>query len=81
MARSAFPDLVVRQAHHEVSLGAVATSPTEVLVAELRARATALGFDSFGIAPSDARPDLPEKLNAALAAGWHGDMEWMAETA
>ena len=56
-------------------------SDTEKLVAELRARATALGFDSFGIAPADARPDLPEKLNAALAAGWHGDMAWMAETA
>jgi epoxyqueuosine reductase len=54
---------------------------TEKLVAELRARASALGFDSFGIAAADARPDLPEKLNAAIAAGWHGDMEWMAETA
>ncbi|MBE0578284.1 tRNA epoxyqueuosine(34) reductase QueG [Devosia sp.] len=53
----------------------------ETLVAELRARAAALGFDSFGIAPADARPDLPAKLNAALAAGWHGDMDWMAETA
>ncbi|MHA6689459.1 tRNA epoxyqueuosine(34) reductase QueG [Devosia sp. A449] len=41
----------------------------------------ALGFESFGIAPADARPDLPEKLNAALAAGWHGDMAWMEETA
>ncbi|WP_316357653.1 tRNA epoxyqueuosine(34) reductase QueG [Devosia sp.] len=62
-------------------MGAVATSPAEILVAELRARAAALGFDSFGIAPADARPDLPAKLNAALAAGWHGDMDWMAETA
>ena len=53
----------------------------ENLVAELRARAKTLGFDSFGIAPADARPDLPDKLNAALAAGWHGDMDWMAETA
>jgi epoxyqueuosine reductase len=53
----------------------------EKLVAELRSRAAALGFDSFGIAPADARPDLPEKLNAALAAGWHGDMEWMEDTA
>jgi epoxyqueuosine reductase len=50
-------------------------------VAELRTRAKALGFDAFGIAPADARPDLPEKLNAALDAGWHGDMEWMATTA
>ena len=52
----------------------------EKLVAELRSRALALGFDSFGITPADARPDLPEKLHAALAAGWHGDMDWMAET-
>jgi epoxyqueuosine reductase len=51
------------------------------LVAELKARATALGFGSFGIAPADARPDLPEKLNQALAEGWHADMDWMAETA
>jgi len=57
------------------------TLAPDKLVAELRARATALGFDSFGIAAADARPDLPEKLNAALAAGWHGDMAWMAETA
>jgi epoxyqueuosine reductase len=53
----------------------------EKLVAELRVRAKALGFDSFGIAPASARPDLPEKLRHALDAGWHGDMEWMAETA
>jgi len=59
----------------------ISSISTEKLVAELRARATALGFDSFGIAPADARPDLPEKLNAALAAGWHGDMDWLAETA
>ncbi|MEO8684096.1 MAG: tRNA epoxyqueuosine(34) reductase QueG [Devosia sp.] len=52
-----------------------------MLIAELRARATALGFDSFGIAAASSRPDLPAKLNAALDAGWHGDMDWMAETA
>ena len=57
------------------------TPSPDKLVAELRARAKALGFDSFGIAPATARPDLPEKLQAALDAGWHGDMEWMAETA
>lgn len=56
------------------------TSPAAV-VNELRARAKTLGFDAFGIARATARPDLPEKLNAALAAGWHGDMAWMAETA
>ncbi|MET3927279.1 epoxyqueuosine reductase [Devosia sp. 2618] len=61
-------------------MSAAIPSP-EVIVAELRARAAALGFGSFGIAAADARPDLPEKLNAAIAAGWHGDMEWMAEHA
>ena len=59
----------------------ISISDPQKLVAELRARALALGFESFGIAPADARPDLPAKLNAALAEGWHGDMEWMEETA
>jgi epoxyqueuosine reductase len=57
-----------------------ASADPDKLVAELRSRAAALGFDSFGIAAADARPDLPEKLIAAIAAGWHGDMDWMAET-
>jgi epoxyqueuosine reductase len=48
---------------------------------ELRARARALGFDAFGITSADARPDLKHKLDVALAEGWHGDMDWMAETA
>ena len=51
------------------------------LLPDLRARAKVLGFDAFGIAAADARPDLPEKLRTALARGWHGEMEWMAETA
>jgi epoxyqueuosine reductase len=50
------------------------------IVTELQHRAEALGFSAFGIAPADARPDLPEKLHHALVAGWHGDMDWMAET-
>ncbi|MHA6299698.1 tRNA epoxyqueuosine(34) reductase QueG [Devosia sp. CAU 1758] len=58
----------------------MADASTEKLIAELRARAEALGFDAFGIAPADARPDLPEKLRLALAEGWHADMDWMAET-
>lgn len=53
----------------------------ERLIAELRARAQSLGFDAFGIAAADARPDLPAKLGEALARGWHGDMAWMVETA
>lgn len=56
------------------------TTPPLALVEELRRRAKALGFDAFGIAPADGRPDLREKLAHALAAGWHGGMDWMAET-
>jgi epoxyqueuosine reductase len=48
---------------------------------EIRARAKTLGFDAFGVTSADARPDLRDKLGAALAAGWHGDMAWMAERA
>jgi epoxyqueuosine reductase len=55
--------------------------PDAALVAELKTRAAALGFDAFGIARTDARPDLPEKLAHALAEGWHADMDWMEETA
>ena len=59
----------------------IAPPSSQTLVAELRTRAAALGFDSFGVAAADARPDLPEKLRLALEAGWHGDMDWMADTA
>ena len=48
---------------------------------EVRARARSLGFDAFGITSADARPDLREKLEAALTAGWHGGMEWLADRA
>ncbi|WP_375598804.1 tRNA epoxyqueuosine(34) reductase QueG [Devosia sp. Naph2] len=58
----------------------MAQAGTEMLVTELKTRAQALGFDAFGIASADARPDLPEKLHTALAQGWHADMDWMAET-
>jgi len=51
------------------------------VTAELRARATALGFDALGITNADARPDLKDKLDAALARGWQEGMEWMADTA
>jgi epoxyqueuosine reductase len=52
----------------------------QAFVAELRRRAHALGFDAFGITGAEARPDLKVKLEAALAAGYHGDMSWMEET-
>ncbi len=47
----------------------------------LRDQALALGFDAVGFAPADAFEGLRERLNAFLAAGYHGDMGWMAETA
>jgi epoxyqueuosine reductase len=53
---------------------------TADLIAELEARARSLGFDAFGIARADARPDLPEKLHLALEKGYHASMDWMAET-
>jgi epoxyqueuosine reductase len=58
----------------------MAQADTGKIVSELKARAAALGFDAFGIAAADARPDLPAKLAHALAEGWHADMDWMAET-
>ncbi len=51
------------------------------VIAELQVRAQALGFDAFGIAPADARPDLAGKLAIALDREWHGEMDWMAGTA
>ncbi len=54
---------------------------THPLIAELKARAKLLGFDAFGITAAGARPELRGRLEAALAEGWHGDMEWLAETA
>jgi epoxyqueuosine reductase len=56
-------------------------SDPAALVAELRRRAHSIGFDAFGITSAETSPLLRERLQAALAAGWHGDMEWMAETA
>ena len=59
----------------------ISISEPTALVDELKARARTLGFDAFGITSAAARPDLREKLDAALANGWHGDMDWMADTA
>jgi len=52
---------------------------TSDLGAELRARARKLGFDAFGIAAPNARPDLKSRLDTALARGWQDGMAWMAE--
>ncbi len=51
------------------------------LVRDLRHRAKKLGFDSFGITCAKTNQDLAKNLDIALKAGWHGDMEWLADTA
>ena len=49
--------------------------------ADIRDRALALGFDAVGFAAPDGIGDAGAKLAEFIAAGWHGDMGWMADTA
>jgi epoxyqueuosine reductase len=51
------------------------------LVDGLRADARALGFDACRIVRAGDAPNLRETLDAWLAEGAAGDMDWMAETA
>ncbi|WP_186397209.1 tRNA epoxyqueuosine(34) reductase QueG [Stappia sp. TSB10GB4] len=51
------------------------------LKAALADKARALGFDDMRIADAAAPPDISENLSRFLAAGHHGSMAWMAETA
>ena len=48
---------------------------------DIRARATALGFDAVGIAAPDGLGKAAERLRDFLAGGLHGDMDWMAAKA
>ncbi|MEQ8823137.1 MAG: tRNA epoxyqueuosine(34) reductase QueG [Filomicrobium sp.] len=49
---------------------------------DLETRAFALGFDAFGISPVTALEGEPaQRLRSFLDAGYHGEMDWMAETA
>ena len=43
----------------------------------LKAQAGELGFDAFGVAHPGAIGHASERLRVFLAAGYHGDMEWM----
>lgn len=45
----------------------------------LRAKALELGFDAVGFAPARLGDEARQRLAAFLAAGFHGDMGWMAE--
>ena len=47
----------------------------------IRDHALALGFDAAGFAPAEASPAAREGLVQFLAAGYQGDMGWLADTA
>ncbi len=51
------------------------------LAAEVRARARALGFSAVGFASARNDDQQARRLQAFLARGRHGDMEWMRTTA
>jgi epoxyqueuosine reductase len=51
----------------------------EALARRLKARAAEEGFAACGICAPDAIPEAAGRLQAFVAAGWHGRMRWMAE--
>ena len=48
---------------------------------QIRARALALGFDAVGFAPAALSDEAKSGLEGFIAAGYHGDMGWLAEKA
>ena len=46
--------------------------------AEIAAEARALGFDAVGFAAPEQGPEVAANLDAFLAQGRHGDMDWLA---
>jgi epoxyqueuosine reductase len=54
---------------------------SSALKTRIAARAAALGFDACRFAGADAIPEAAPRLAAWLAAGHHGTMTWMEETA
>jgi epoxyqueuosine reductase len=51
------------------------------LAAGIRAKAQALGFDAVGFARAELGPEAGARLRAFLAAGHHGEMDWLAARA
>jgi epoxyqueuosine reductase len=47
----------------------------------LAEQAKAQGFDAIGVTKPDAIPEARARLDAFIAEGGHGDMEWLASTA
>ena len=54
-------------------------SATAEVALRLKARAAEEGFSACGICAPDAIPEAAGRLRAFVAAGWHGQMRWMAE--
>jgi epoxyqueuosine reductase len=50
----------------------------EALKSALVARAKALGFDAVRIAPAELAPEIGAGLDGYVAAGNHGEMDWLA---
>ena len=51
-----------------------------ISISELRAHAKAEGFDACGIAPAKLPDEIAKNLQAFIANGNHGTMDWMADT-
>ena len=51
-----------------------------ISISELQARAKAEGFDACGVAPAKLPDEITTNLQAFIASGNHGTMEWMADT-
>ena len=49
----------------------------QAIAAEIRAKARALGFDAVGFARAELGPESGARLRAFLAAGHHGEMDWL----
>ena len=52
---------------------------TSDLKTRLLAKALDEGFSNARITKPDAIPDMPERLEAFLSAGYHGQMAWMED--
>jgi len=61
--------------------GTDAPGPEADARARIRDRALTAGFDAVGFCDTADAPHLRDDLTAFLAAGYQGDMGWMAETA
>lgn len=62
-------------------MAAAASGQNNALRQWLAAEARDNGFDTMAIASADAVPDAAQNLAAYVEEGYHGTMQWMAETA